>query len=82
VKFKIDENLPLEFAAILQRAGFETDTIADEDLSGAADALLAQHARTNHRVLITLDMDFAISSLILRLPMPASWYFGRTPKTR
>jgi predicted nuclease of predicted toxin-antitoxin system len=59
LKFKIDENLPSEFAAILQGAGFEADTVADEDLSGAADALLAQHARTNQRVLITLDMDFA-----------------------
>jgi hypothetical protein len=59
LKFKIDENLPFEFAAILREAGFEADTVADENLSGAADALLAQHARANHRVLITLDMDFA-----------------------
>ncbi|GAC1689514.1 MAG: DUF5615 family PIN-like protein [Candidatus Acidiferrum sp.] len=59
MKFKIDENLPSEFAAILQGAGFEADTVADEDLSGAADALLARHVRANHRVLITLDMDFA-----------------------
>jgi hypothetical protein len=33
LKFKIDENLPLEFAAILQGAGIEADTVADEDLS-------------------------------------------------
>lgn len=59
MKFKIDENLPSEFAAILHGAGFEADTVADEKLSGAADALLAQHVRTSHRVLITLDMDFA-----------------------
>jgi len=59
LKFKIDENLPSEFAAILRNAGFEADTVADENLSGAADALVARHARTNSRVLITLDMDFA-----------------------
>jgi hypothetical protein len=59
LKFKIDENLPSEFARILQGAGFEADTVADENLSGAPDAVLAQHARVNHRVLITLDMDFA-----------------------
>jgi hypothetical protein len=59
LKFKIDENLPSEFVAILKGAGFEADTVADEDLSGAADAPLAQHARMNHRVLVTLDMDFA-----------------------
>jgi len=59
LKFKVDENLPPEFAAILQDAGFEADTVADEGLCGAADALLAQHVRTNHRVLITLDLDFA-----------------------
>ena len=59
MKFKIDENLPSEFGVILQDAGFEADTVADEDLSGAADELLARHVRANHRVLITLDMDFA-----------------------
>jgi predicted nuclease of predicted toxin-antitoxin system len=59
LKFKIDENLPSEFATVLQAAGFEADTVADEDLSGAADDLLAQHVRANRRVLITLDMDFA-----------------------
>jgi predicted nuclease of predicted toxin-antitoxin system len=59
LKFKIGENLPSEFAAILQGAGFEAHTVADEELSGAADALLAQHVRADYRVLITLDMDFA-----------------------
>jgi predicted nuclease of predicted toxin-antitoxin system len=59
LKFKIDENLPSEFATFLQAAGFEADTVADEHLSDAEDTLLALHARTNHRVLITLDMDFA-----------------------
>jgi predicted nuclease of predicted toxin-antitoxin system len=59
LRFKIDENLPGEFAAILQGAGFEADTVGDEDLSGTADSLLAQHALANNRVLLTLDLDFA-----------------------
>lgn len=59
MKFKIDENLPSEFAVILQDAGFDAETVADEDLSGAADGVLARHARSTDRVLITLDMDFA-----------------------
>jgi predicted nuclease of predicted toxin-antitoxin system len=59
LKFKIDENLPSECAVRLRDAGFTADTVADEHLSGAADAKLAQHARAEGRVLITLDMDFA-----------------------
>ena len=59
MNFKVDENLPSEFAAILQTAGFNADTVSDEGLSGAHDSLLAQHALRSDRVLITLDVDFA-----------------------
>ena len=30
MKFKIDENLPREYASILRDAGFSADTVADE----------------------------------------------------
>jgi predicted nuclease of predicted toxin-antitoxin system len=82
LKFKIDENLPSEFAAILQGSGFEADTVADENLSGTADALLARHARADQRVLITLDMDFANIQSYPPASHAALWYFGLTHKIK
>ena len=38
MKFKIDENLPAEAAGILESAGFDAHTVADENLEGANDA--------------------------------------------
>ena len=33
MKFKVDENIPTEYASILREAGFEADTVSDEKLS-------------------------------------------------
>ena len=59
LKFKIDENLPAEFAAILREAGFDAATVAEEALSGATDTMPPERCRTETRVLLTLDLDFA-----------------------
>ncbi|MBL8233861.1 MAG: DUF5615 family PIN-like protein [Bryobacterales bacterium] len=59
MKFKTDENLPIEAAAVFRDAGFEADTIWDENLGGAEDATIASRVRSDHRVLVTADLDFA-----------------------
>jgi predicted nuclease of predicted toxin-antitoxin system len=59
LKFKVDENLPTEYASILREAGFEADTVSDEKLSGAGDSVLSERCRAEDRVLMTLDLDFA-----------------------
>lgn len=59
MKFKIDENLPVEAAEILRDAGFPADTIAEEDLSGSDDEPVAGRSRSDGRILVTLDLDFA-----------------------
>ena len=59
MKFKVDENLPTEYASILRVAGFEADTVSDEKLSGATDSVLSERCRAEDRVLMTLDLDFA-----------------------
>jgi len=59
LKFKVDENLPTEYASILGGAGFEADTVSDEKLSGASDSVLSERCCTEDRVLMTLDLDFA-----------------------
>ena len=59
MKFKIDESLPAECATALQDAGFDAVTVSDENLTGADDSLIVNIARTEKRVLVTLDLDFA-----------------------
>jgi len=59
LKLKIDENLPAECAEILNHGGLHADTVADEGLTGADDSKLAAESRSEGRVLVTLDLDFA-----------------------
>jgi hypothetical protein len=59
LKFKVDENLPTEYASVLRGAGFEADTVSDEKLSGASDSVLSERCCEEDRVLMTLDFDFA-----------------------
>ncbi len=58
MKLKIDENLPADCASLFREAGFEAATVAEESLSGADDSVLFDRCRAEHRVLITLDLDF------------------------
>lgn len=58
MKLKIDENLPADCAVLLRNAGFEADTVFDERLAGADDAIIASRAQAENRVLVTLDLDF------------------------
>ncbi len=59
MKFKIDENLPIEFADILQAAGYDATTVFDEGLQGERDSTIADICRLEGRILVTLDTDFA-----------------------
>ncbi len=59
MKLKIDENLPAECAEILSHGGLQADTVADEGLTGADDSALAAGSRSEGRVLVTRDLDFA-----------------------
>jgi len=68
LKFKIDENLPTEGAELLRRAGFEADTVCEEQVSGSPDSVLFEFCRSDARILVTLDLDFAD----LRLYPPGS----------
>ncbi|MFZ1466332.1 MAG: DUF5615 family PIN-like protein [Anaerolineae bacterium] len=59
MKFKIDENLPVEVADILMRAGHDALTVFDEALIGEIDGTIARVCQQEQRVLLTLDLDFA-----------------------
>jgi predicted nuclease of predicted toxin-antitoxin system len=58
MKFKIDENLPIEVAEILNQKGYDAKTVIDQNLCGEDDPEIASVFQTEERVLITLDTDF------------------------
>lgn len=59
MKFKIDENLPVECAQVLRDSGFEADTVNDEGLNGSPDSRIFTVCSKERMVLITLDLDFS-----------------------
>ena len=58
MKFKLDENLPLEAAVLLTAAGHDVHTVNQEELCGAPDSKISAVCRAEQRALITLDTDF------------------------
>ena len=59
MKFKIDENLPVEAARLLNDAGHDATTVISEGLSGKPDHIIAAACREEKRAIISLDMDFS-----------------------
>lgn len=59
MRAKLDESMPIEAAGPLRAAGWECDTVYDEQLSGHPDGEIADACRAEGRVLFTLDLDFA-----------------------
>lgn len=59
MKFKIDENLPVEIAGMLRSSGHDADTVRDEGLVGSPDTAVITACRSEMRCLITLDLDFS-----------------------
>jgi predicted nuclease of predicted toxin-antitoxin system len=58
MKFKIDENLPVEVAQALQGAGHDALTVHDQNLRGELDPKLREICVAEGRALITFDLDF------------------------
>ncbi len=59
MKFKVDENLPLELLTDLRVAGHEAETVSEEGLTGAPDTVLLEKVRSEERVLLTMDKGIA-----------------------
>lgn len=59
MRFKVDENLPLEAANALRACGHDVHTVADEGLRGAKDPVVVAACAQEGRALLTLDLDFA-----------------------
>jgi predicted nuclease of predicted toxin-antitoxin system len=59
MKFKIDENLPVEVVFALSDHGHDAISVVDQNLAGAVDSVVANVCRSEQRAVVTLDMDFA-----------------------
>jgi predicted nuclease of predicted toxin-antitoxin system len=78
MKFKTDENIPLEAVDLLRAAGHDAYSVFDQSLSGRPDSEIASICKREGRALITLDTDFSDirtyrptdypGLLVLRLP--------------
>ena len=60
MRFKVDENLPVEVSAWLRAAGHYALTVPDQHLGGSTDLTIASICQQEARALVTLD-DLAIS---------------------
>lgn len=59
MKFKIDENLPVEFTDVLKLAGHKAMTVMEQKLQGKADSEIIDKCSKENCILVTLDLDFA-----------------------
>jgi predicted nuclease of predicted toxin-antitoxin system len=59
MKLKLDENLSRHLKSLLAPFGHDVTTAADEGLLSRPDADVANAAKAEGRVLLTLDLDFA-----------------------
>lgn len=59
MRFKIDENLPIEAAEMLADEGHDALTVLDQQMSGDTDDQIAAVCQREKRVVVSLDLDFA-----------------------
>jgi predicted nuclease of predicted toxin-antitoxin system len=59
MKFKTDENMPVEAADDLRQAGHDAVTVANQQLAGQPDVRVADACRAEGRAVVTLDLDFS-----------------------
>ena len=59
MRFKMDENLPAEFAVLFQEAGHDAVTVLDQELGGTDDPEVASVCLRERRAIVTLDTDFS-----------------------
>lgn len=59
MRIKLDENLPVRLAAVLENLDHDVHTIAEENLSGKSDREVWEAAQRDRRFLITQDLDFS-----------------------
>jgi predicted nuclease of predicted toxin-antitoxin system len=59
MKFKTDENMPVEAAEDLRQACHDAETVVDQRLAGQPDVRVAEVCKAEGRAVVTLDLDFS-----------------------
>lgn len=59
MRFKVDENLPIDVAEIPRANNHDAMTIFDQEMVGQPDLKVASVCRAEERALLTLDLDFS-----------------------
>ena len=59
MRFKTDENIHVDVAAILRAAGHDVSTVPDQGLGGQKDQVVGRACVEEERALITQDLHFA-----------------------
>ncbi len=59
MRFKLDENLPLQLERLFTEFGHDAVTVLDQGMGGTADSHVASACLREDRVLLTQDTDFA-----------------------
>jgi predicted nuclease of predicted toxin-antitoxin system len=59
MRFKTDENLPVEVAELLRQSQHDARTVPEQQMAGQTDVQVAQVCRSESRALVTLDLDFS-----------------------
>ena len=59
MRFKLDENLPIQLKGMFTESGHDAVTVLEQGMGGATDSDVASVCLPEKRILITQDMDFA-----------------------
>jgi len=59
MKFKLDENDPVESAELLRQNGHDVLTVIEQELGGETDETVARICQREKRALVTFDTGFA-----------------------
>ncbi|MEW6744905.1 MAG: DUF5615 family PIN-like protein [Planctomycetota bacterium] len=57
MRFKIDENMPVEVVDLLREKGHDALSVAEQELAGHADGEVASKCQVEQREIVTLDLD-------------------------
>lgn len=71
-RFKLDENLPRDAEGLLGEAGHDVETALSERLGGGPDRKVFDASRSEDRILVTLDLDFADTGFIRLRAIPTN----------